>query len=179
MKTIVKFLIAFVMPLAFFACSSDDEPATKTGDEQVAHLRSFILGDDGEIVYPESSTNGVYILPAASEKAHSYTEAILDDKWNGENQTYKLADNKGTIKIANAPKEGVFVSLSFDVSSIPAFTLEIASEEYYQNDNAVIHKPTDSNFVLRCNNCGKIICKAAGAEHIICPKCGSKNFTRL
>lgn len=179
MKKRILFLIAMLMPLAFIACSSDDEPATKTGDEQLAHLRSFILDDKGEIVYPESSTKGVYILPAAPGKAHCYTEAILDDEWNGESKTYTLADNKGSIKIAKAPKEGVFVSLSFDVSSIPAFTLEIASEEYYQNDNAVIHKPTDSNFVLRCNNCGKIICKAAGAEHIICPKCGSKNFTRL
>lgn len=175
MKTIVKFLIAFVMPLAFIACSSDDEPATKTGDEQVAHLRSFILGDDGEIVYPESSTNGVYILPAASEKAHSYTEAILDDKWNGESQTYKLADNKGAIKIANAPKEGVFVSLVFNVPTIPPFTLEIASEEYYKNANAVIHRPPDQGFLFRCNKCGKI--DRSGELH--CTWCGSRDVTRL
>lgn len=167
------------MPLAFIACSSDDEPATQTGDEQVAHLRSFILDDDGKIVYPESSTQGVYILPAASEKAHRYTEAILDDKWNGESQTYKLADNKGSIKIAKAPKEGVFVSLSFDVSTIPAFTLEIASEEYYKNDNATIHKPIEDRFIYRCNNCGKTDYYTVGAMNKTCNKCGSKSFTRL
>lgn len=167
------------MPLAFIACSSDDEPATQTGDEQVAHLRSFILDDDGKIVYPESSTQGVYILPAASEKAHRYTEAILDDKWNGESQTYKLADNKGSIKIAKAPKEGVFVSLSFDVSTIPAFTLEIASEEYYKNDNAAIHKPLDQGKYWRCNDCGKTNETADMTLNFKCHYCGSKSLTRL
>lgn len=179
MKERILFLIAMLMPLAFIACSSDDEPATKTGDEQLAHLRSFILDDKGEIVYPESSTKGVYILPAAPGKAHCYTEAILDDKWDGESQTYTLADNKGSIKIAKAPKEGVFVSLVFNVPTIPDFTLEIASEEYYKNDNAAIHKPLERYFVYRCNNCGKFDYYTAGAMNKTCKKCGSKDFTRL
>lgn len=179
MKTIVKYLIAFVMPLAFIACSSDDDPAAKTGEEQVAHLRSFVLDDKGEIIYLESSTPGVYILPAVSGKAHRYTEAILDDNWNGETQTYKLADNKGSIRIANAPKEGVFVSLVFDVSTIPTFTLEIASEEYFKSDNAVIHRPPERYFVFRCNNCGKVDEATVGTPNITCRYCGSKSFTRL
>lgn len=179
MNTISKFLIAILMPLAFIACSSDDEPTAKTGDEQVAHLRSFILDDDGKIVYPECSAEGVYILPATSENAHRYTEAILDDKWNGESQTYRLAENKGIIKVTKAPKEGVFVSLSFNVTTIPALTLEIASEEYYQNDNAVIHKPVDRDFAWKCNNCGKIKNHGGMLEEFVCAKCGCKSFTRL
>lgn len=178
-KTIAKFLIAFVMPLAFLACSSDDDPATKTGEEQVAHLRSFLLDDEGEIVYPESSTEGVYILPAASEKAHRYTEAILDDKWNGESQTYRLADNKGSIKVSDAPKDGVFVSLLFNVPTIPVFTLEIASEEYFQSDNWVIHRPSDKCFAWKCKNCGKIITHGGMLHEFVCSNCGCKSFTRL
>lgn len=168
-----------LMSLTFVACSSDDEPATKTGDEQVAHLRSFLLDDDGKIVYSESSIQGVYILPAASENTHLLTEAILDDEWNGESQTYRLADDKGFIKISNAPKEGVFVSLSFDVSTIPPFTLEIASEEYYQNDNLVIHRPSDKCFAWQCNDCGKIITHGGMLHEFVCSNCGGKSFTRL
>lgn len=176
MKTRILFLIAVLMPLAFIACSSGDEPAHKTGDEQVAHLRSFVLDDKGEIIYLESSTPGVYILPAVSGKAHRYTEAILDDKWNGETQTYKLADNQGSIRIASAPKEGVFVSLVFDVSTIPTFTLEIASEEYFKSDNAGIHMPPQKSRLWKCNNCGHL--EEAGMNlTLACKKCGSKDLS--
>lgn len=179
MNKYIVFVTLLLGLVLFTSCSSDDEPATKTGDEQVAHLCSYLLDDEGKIVYFESSTQGVYILPIASENAHLLTEAILDDAWNGASQTYKLVDDKGFIKIAKAPKEGVYVTLSFDVSTIPPFTLEIASEEYFQSDNAVIHRPTDGCFAWKCNDCGKIMLHGGMVHGFVCNKCGCTRFTRL
>ncbi len=140
------------MSLAFAGCSSDDEPMSNKGEEQVAYLRDFVLDKDGNVVYPESTTKGIYLLPTVSENAHKYTETIINDKWNGESLRYVLADGKGYINIENAPKEGVFVSLNFAVAGIPQFTLEIASEEYCSSENALA-RPSTSYYV--CKKCGR------------------------
>ncbi len=159
----------------FTSCSSDDEQTAPSATEKLEHIRSYVLADDGTNSYSYSSTDGIHNLPAKNaEQAHRFCEAIIGDEWNGQETKYTLAEDNGYINIIPAPKEGVFVSMAFRVKGIEAFTLEIASEAYCENENLHIDDRFTQDEYYTCEKCGKVYKKKPSSG---C-SCGNGDFSK-
>lgn len=72
-----------------------------------------------------------------AEAAHQLCESLIHQKWDGKPCTVTLPDNCGSIRVGNSDKEGVFHILTFNVKTIPNFTLEIVTPEYFDNQNYI------------------------------------------
>lgn len=138
MKSILKFLVAIVMPLAFVACSDDDEPKSDTSAvEEYNRLMGYINGGTGNFVYIKSETDksicGLAVNDAAESK--SFCELILNAPWDGQRITKTLSDGYGSFTITPSEEAGVYHVIAFNLKDIRRFSLYIATEEWFNNDN--------------------------------------------
>lgn len=161
---------ALLAALAMFtACSADDEPKQETA-EKIASIRQCVLNSNGEIAFAQSSTAGVYLLPASDKvDASECCEVILNDKWDGKETQYYL-DDKNYVCVTPSPKDGVYVGMDFYISSIPHFTLEIATMEYCKSENGTEYPGTGTVYW----QCLKCKAKYYDVPPLRCTKCGCK-----
>lgn len=179
MNTVQKFSCAFFSALfamvALPSCSSDDEPMVETQEPQelAEWIKSCVLDDDGQIGFLKSETeDGLYAIPAGSaENAAWFVEELTRTKWEGTDKTLNL-DGYGTIRIAGSETEGIYNRLTFDIKDVPSFTLEVATPEYFEQNNSFSYFLTDGllKFYV-CRRC-HYTCSRTQAEGETCPHCG-------
>lgn len=138
------------------SCSSDDTPDIQSqipGKGPVEHLKSMILDEKGDIMLPPAGDIAdTYMINCEDESnAHSICTTILgDENWNIKDGIYTYSDSYGSVKMAMNPKEGVYVRMTFNVKSLPGFTLLLTSQEYFENNN--YRYPGYGNYA--CFKCG-------------------------
>lgn len=145
MKSIIKCIIAMFMPLAFIACSSDDEPEQNqlTAQEEYNNLLNIVCDSEGNIVFlpcnEDGSERGMEVLD--EKESTAFCRVLLNFSWNGKKATRTLPEGYGTITVTPSNESGVFHTVSFNLKGIEPFTLKLATAEYFSNDNMAIVNP--------------------------------------
>lgn len=98
----------------------------------------MVLDENGEIRYGESPTiRGLYATKTDSAcVVQDWCERLIDDRWDGKDRKVILPDNCGSVELKTSDvQDGVWCMVIFHVSSIPDFTLLVATVEYCDNNN--------------------------------------------
>lgn len=177
MKTnkVILLLLAVVIS-AMASCSSDDAPnSTARKDKELAEwIKNCVLDENGEIYFFRNGTDeSTYTLPAASaENAAWVVEEITRTKWDGNAKTLTLGE-EGSVSICGTEKEGLYNKLVFNLKEIPAFTLEIVTSEYFDQNNEygeTEYMPLFGYFTI-CDKCREVTLGGVKQEEA-CPRCG-------
>lgn len=182
-KITFALLLSIASSLFMASCSSDDEPDATlqmTGKEKAEFIKSQVLDNDGNIGYYKSDNGtNVYVSPVQSEEIAIGVAKTLSchDSWDGTTQTVDLGEGYGTIRLSLGEKEGVFTTIVFNVKNIPFFTLELATQEYCQNENMAVSQVIGFPDRFKCTNCNKIFDHVP--ENNTCPKCGGHSFKKI
>lgn len=139
--------------VSFTACDDKEELSTLSGEEMVAHIKSIVLDENGEILYGESSTiPGLYAAKADhADEARELCEKLINEGWDGKDRKVTLPDNCGTVELKTSDvPDGVWCRVVFNVRDIPDFTLLVATPEYCDNNN--YRTPTASRESI-CSQC--------------------------
>jgi hypothetical protein len=115
-----------------------------SGEEIVAHIKSMVLDENGEIRYGESPTiPGLYAAKADNaDEARQGCERLINDEWDGKDRKVTLPDNCGFVKLETSDvPDGVWCRVVFNVRNIPDFTLLVATPEYCDNNNYRTPRP--------------------------------------
>lgn len=151
MNKMIKEISKSVLPLAFAllallagGCSKDDDPAPSLpGEEMVAHIKSMVLDENGEILFGKSpAVPGLYAAIADNAGvARQWCEELIIGKWDGKDRKVTLSDDLGFVELKTSDvPEGVWCRVVFNVSGIPHFTLLLATSEYCENTNTPAKK---------------------------------------
>ena len=175
MKSIIKCIIAMFMPLAFIACSSDDEPEQNqlTAQEEYNNLLNIVCDSEGNIVFlpcnEDGSERGMEVLD--EKESTAFCRVLLNFSWNGRKATRTLPEGYGTITVTPSNESGVFHTVSFNLKGIEPFTLKLATAEYFSNDNMAIVNPGGHGAKYwRCKSCGYLSTYGKPLPHP-CPVC--------
>lgn len=186
-KTIVKFLIAFVMPLAFFACSSDSEPdSSVSGKKEYELILATICDEDGEIAFGHLDNDPSQKIAYADDEkwATIFCATLLDNpEWNRKKATRSISDGFGSLTVTPSEEEGVFYTVIFNLKGIDPFTLTIVTKEYYENENIAFPKPPElyhgvgAGSYVYCKKCWRatpnVTTTTAEGTVVICQYCGA------
>ena len=170
MVRIIKIFLISAVLLTVGSCSSDDTPDVQSripGKEPIEHLKSVILDEKGDIMLPPiGDIADTYMIDCEDESnAHSICSTILgDENWDIRDDTYTYSDSYGSVKMTMNPKEGVYVGMTFNVKSLPGFTLLLTSQEFFENNN---YRYPDYP-VYECFQCGY---KTSSPERLKRPHC--------
>ncbi len=187
MKTIVKFLIAFVMPLAFFACSSDSEPdSSVSAKKEYELILATICDENGEIAFGHLDNDPSQKIAYADDEewATIFCATLLDNpEWNRKKATRSISDGFGSLTVTPSEEEGVFYTVIFNLKGIEPFTLKIVTKEYYENENLTFPRPTDlfhgigAGSYIYCQKCWRatpfVTTVTAEGTVVICQYCGA------
>lgn len=175
MKRIIKYPAIFGLFLALASCSSGDEPKKQSsipGKEPIEHLKSVILDDNGNLRLTKAYDNAMtYMIDCDDEhNANEICSNILGDlNWGVANETYTYSDGYGSVKMDLNPNEGVFISMAFNVNSLPAFTLLLTSHEYFDNNNYKYTSVPEDERVFQCFKCGYKVTRKSKPTRTHCP----------
>lgn len=136
-KTLLAFL---VLPLMLASCSSESEPAddSVSAKEALEHLKNMITDEKGEIRLIElGNTGDRYMTDCGSEaEAHDICRSIIGDKAmviaDGD---YKYPDSYGLVRITKNPEDGIYLSMSFSVKTLPSMQINITTREFLEQNN--------------------------------------------
>lgn len=171
--------VAVFATFMFISCSDDDKLENlpeMSGKEKSEFLKKQVLDGKGDILFEKSeNVEGVYLFAVSDpEDAHGLAETLsCNYGWNGTSDTVELGDGFGSIRVAQSEKEGVYYTLVFNVTAFPGFTLEIATPEYCESENASTSGiSSGSNRYWKCKSCRSVF---TGAPQKKCPRCGKSN----
>lgn len=177
-KNLTFYALATMMLLGlssvFCACSSDDDDngnQQKAGDEAVAKLRNLVLDTNGDVIFGETETAGLYEIGFKDKEDATGVIANYLNKTNysGENAEYQLPDNRGKVSVTGGQEEGVFYQVNFAVKGIPTITLLMEETNYmlgkenkwkstttYTCSNCKIEFTLPKKSEPKCTNCGTV-----------------------
>ena len=153
----LMFLLLIASMVILISCSSsDDYDETESAMQITARLKSFFLNDKGELdLFPLTEGGTEYVTPCDNEnQALILCQTLLDgiDRKDSENR-YILPAGYGYVTVSDGESEGIYLTLIFNVKDIPAFTMHITSDDFFENIN------NDGRFLpmWKCTKCGRSV----------------------
>ena len=171
-KNLTFYALATMMVLGlssvFCACSSDDDDngnQQKAGDEAVAKLRNLVFDTNGDVVFGETETAGLYEIGFEEKEyaAGMIANYLNKTNYSGEDAEYQLPDNRGKVSVTGGQEEGVFYQVNFAVKGIPTMTLLIEEANYMLGQENASFLAT-----FKCTQCTYTVKKAKKAV-VSCP----------
>ena len=172
-KNLTFYALATMMLLGlssvFCACSSDDDDngnQQKAGDEAVAKLRNLVFDTNGDVVFGETETAGLYEIGFEEKEyaAGMIANYLNKTNYSGEDAEYQLPDNRGKVSVTGGQEEGVFYQVNFAVKGIPTMTLLVEEVNYMLGKE----NKTKSTNIWQCGKCGAVFNKPKAVTNPAC-----------
>ena len=166
------------MSSVFYACSSDDDNngnQQELGDKAVAELKNLVFDENGNVMFSETETAGLYELGLGekSDAADIVAQYVNNASFKDGKAEYQLPDNRGKVIANEGNEEGVFYQVQFAVKEIPVKTLLVEEINYMMGqENKLAATKT-----LQCSDCNVIFTKPKLASPV-CPKCKKSDKVR-
>ena len=130
---------------AFASCSKDDEPGdyAPTYDGVTIYLNAIeqLYNNEGDPKFVPTDTEGLLYMVIADDDqiARGFICDLLDNKdWNGENVNVPLGEDgeSGSLKVLSQDlPAGVYDEIIVDIKEYTPYTLQIVTEERFNNEN--------------------------------------------
>ena len=177
-KNFTLFAFATMMLLGmssvFYACSNDDDNngnQQELGDKAVAELKNLVFDENGNIMFSETETAGLYEFGVGekSDAAVIVAKYVNNAGFKDGKAEYQLPDNRGKVIVNEGNEEGVFYQVQFTVKEIPVKTLLVEEINYMMGQE----NKTKATNTWRCTDCNSIFSKPKAVTNPVCPKCNS------
>lgn len=179
-KPVLIFTILMMSIFSLSSCSDSDESVvSKSGEEIAFRFKSLLTGPvSGLWMLPYSEGENVYMAQSPdADKARTFCRKLIgDDKWSVD-KDYIIPDSNGFIAANDPEKEGIYISLFFNVKGMETLTLHIVSPEYFNNHCNLGNMTFWIISTFSCVDCGWTSSYGfltSSPEN--CPVCGGTEF---
>lgn len=134
--------IALLLSATFIysGCSKDDDSSdsvevlsTQTVENLIAIFAKIdVLDEDGALV---DSVNDVRISVEDEDNAIDVVEYLVDGSFDYSGEKVTLSDGVSYVNIVKSSSEGLYYTITFNLSGVEEFKAYFALEEYYNSEN--------------------------------------------